>query len=330
LSGMTMDFVTGYIFGLAASSNLIQDDESREHFLSLYDGRRSFNFWSQEMAGITSFLRSLGIRIVPKWVDAANSKIENWTLKMCDGASSFLASTKVTRVEDLSFEEVANFPAVYSQLQSGMAKSKKDSSTDTSELDRLEIASELLDHLAAGFDTSGITLVYLVHELSKHPQIQDALRKELRTLDPPISAQQSREPSPSLVSAKAIDALPLLEGVMQETLRFHAAIPGPEPRATPPGGCILGPEGEYGKIPGGVRISAQSWSLHRNADVFPKPEEWIPERWVNPSEASAREMKKWFWAFGSGGRMCVGSNRNLRDEVHRCSDVHRFQDNHCG
>jgi cytochrome P450 len=314
LSGMTMDFVTGYQFGLGASSNLIQDNDFRNYFLDLYDSRRSYNFFPQELPKFTSFLASIGYRIVPEWVEAANRGIEEWTMKMCDGASAFLTSTKATRVEDVPAETAKDFPAVYSQLVSGMAKSKKDSLNTDAAQERLDIASELLDHLAAGFDTSGITLVYVIHELSRNPSIQHALRKELRTLDPPISMATARLDSPLLVSPKIVEALTLLDAIIQESLRLHAAIPGPEPRETPVGGCTLGPEGEYQKIPGGVRVSAQAWSLHRNGDVYEEPEKWLPSRWLDSSEEKLKEMKRWFWAFGSGGRMCVGSNLALYRE----------------
>lgn len=321
LSGMTMDFVTGYQFGLAASSNLMQDDEFRKYFLDLYHSRRSYNFWPQELPGFTSFLATrLGWNLVPDWVGEANKGIEDWTMKMCDGASSFLCKTGATRVEDVPAEEAKNFPAVYSQLVSGLVKSKKDYLTTktTPEQDRLEIASELLDHLAAGFDTSGITLVYVIHQLSLHPSIQDSLRKELRTLSPPITLSTATvtatSPPPSLASPKIIDTLPFLDAIIQESLRLHAAIPGPEPRVTPASGCTLGPENEYPGIPGGVRISAQAWSLHRNEDVYEEALEWRPSRWLEASEEKLKEMKRWFWAFGSGGRMCVGSNLALYRE----------------
>lgn len=311
LSGMTMDFVTGYQFGLAASSNLIEDDEFRNHFLNLYDSRRSYNFWPQELPEFTSFLARIGWKLVPDWVREANKGIEDWTMKMCDGASSFLTRTKATRIEDIPAEEAKNFPAVYAQLVSGIAKSKKNSLTTNPDQDRLDIASELLDHLAAGFDTSGITLLYAIHQLSLHPEIQETLREELRTLKPPISMTTARGASPTLASPKIVETLPLLDATVQESLRLHAAIPGPEPRVTPAAGCTLGPEGKYPGIPGGVRISAQAWSLHRNEEVYEDPLEWRPSRWLEASEDKLKEMKRWFWAFGSGGRMCVGSNLAL-------------------
>lgn len=68
-------------------------------------------------------------------------------------------------------------------------------------------------------------------------------------------------------------------------------------------------------LPPGVRVSAQAYSLHRNPDVFPDPERWYPDRWlvdenadIHEEEERLKEMHRWFWAFGSGGRMCFGNH----------------------
>ncbi|KAI0592101.1 CypX Cytochrome P450 [Pyrenophora tritici-repentis] len=47
------------------------------------------------------------------------------------------------------------------------------------------------------------------------------------------------------------------------------------------------------------------YSLHRNGSVFPEPLKWKPERWLGGGKDKA-EMEKWFWAFSSGARMCIG------------------------
>ena len=106
-------------------------------------------------------------------------------------------------------------------------------------------------------------------------------------------------------SATDVDALPLLHAVVMETLRLYPSIPGAQPRQTPDPSCPLGP---YKNIPGGMRINAQAYSLHRNEDAFPEPEDWWPDRWLGQVEGEKDKKEKWFWAFGSGGRMCVGSN----------------------
>lgn len=35
---------------------------------------------------------------------------------------------------------------------------------------------------------------------------------------------------------------------------------------------------------------------------------WRPERWLEVTQDERDEMMRWFWAFGSGGRMCIGNN----------------------
>jgi cytochrome P450 len=109
----------------------------------------------------------------------------------------------------------------------------------------------------------------------------------------------------SMPSPQDIDSLPILHAVVMETLRLHPAIPGGQPRSTPSPSCTLA---GYANIPGGMRVNAQAYSLHRNEAAFPRPEEWLPERWLGEVEGEYEKKERWFWAFGSGGRMCIGSN----------------------
>ncbi|KAF1833757.1 cytochrome P450 [Decorospora gaudefroyi] len=297
LSATTMDIVTCYIFGLRAGSNLIDDREQLAWFLDLYNSRRSFNFWPQEFPRLTAFVEKwLGYRLTPKWVDEANGEIEKWTMKMCDNAGAVLVQG-VARSEDR--------PVVYQQLQNSMSRAS-DKGGDTPL--KAQLASEVLDHLAAGFDTSGITLTYVVHELSQNPDMQKRLQRELRSLSPPLVPSSS----PTLSDPKTVDALPFLHAVIWETLRLHSAIPGPQPRFTPPHGCRLGPEDASYYVPGGVRVSASAGLLHQNEDVYDRAHEWRPERWLDMEKIGEEKRKdmesRWFWAFGSGGRMCVGSH----------------------
>jgi cytochrome P450 len=310
-SAVTMDFVTSYQFGLKASSDLQRKPKFLKHFLGLYHSRHSYNFVSQELPGITSVLNQLGIRLVPKWVDEANSEIQHWTLQMCNDAAKSLKEQKADNKQE--------YPEVYAQLASALEQAdtkakQSNGSLQDKHIPRpyprdLEIASEMLDHLAAGFETSTITLTYFVHEISKNPTVQDILRHELRTNLNPIM-KSSASSMPGIPSAKTLGNLPYLDAALRETLRLRSAIPGPEPRVTPPSGCLIGPPGTPSEffIPGNVRISAQAHSLHRNANIFKDPLAWKPERWLESPDERLKEMNRWFWAFGSGGRMCVGSN----------------------
>lgn len=314
-TAITMDFVTAYMFGLKNGSDFIRKSELGREFFVDYKARQRYQFWPQELPILTKFLKSVGLRwiIIPDSLANTNNDIEGWILSMCDQSETDLVSMETSgekgRLED--------YPAVYGQLRNALLKeasTKSDLDTSVEQLvqkQRLDVASEMLDHSLAGFDTSSITLTFLAWELSrpKNTQWQKMLHEELSSL-----------PESEKLDAKSIDALPTLHAIMMETLRLHAAIPGNQPRVTPPSATLGAPGHEISPLPANVRVQAQAWSLHRNPDVFPEPEAWRPDRWLAseyPSqdafEARLKEMNRWFWAFGSGGRMCVGSNLAIYD-----------------
>lgn len=67
-------------------------------------------------------------------------------------------------------------------------------------------------------------------------------------------------------------------------------------------------------VPAGTAVSASIYSLHRNEEVFSNPEEWKPERWSEATPEKRRQMLKWFWIFGSGGRMYIGNHLGVRSK----------------
>lgn len=304
-NSITMDMVTAYQFGLCNGSNFIDDDATAKWWLGLYQSRKKFTFWPQELPSFTAFLSRIGINLVPSFVAPANKALEDWCLSMVDAAAASPVAPKDRPEDD---------PVVYRQLASALAKEASKPSPSAVPLcnpsvpHRLQIASELIDNFAAGHETSAITLTYLFHELSSRPSLQRQLRDELLANQAIIAAGGVHEEARELPSPKVLDALPLLQAVLQETLRLHSAIPGPQPRSTPANAKI----GPYTSIPAGVRIAASAHCLHRIPSVFPSPLEWQPERWrpTNAENDAQRlaEMQRHFWAFGSGGRMCIGSN----------------------
>ncbi|KAF2660343.1 cytochrome P450 [Lophiostoma macrostomum CBS 122681] len=163
-------------------------------------------------------------------------------------------------------------------------------------LSDLDIASECADHLLAGIDTTSDTLLFLIWALSRpeNRMCQDKLRKEIRAV--PASEFDDN----GIPNLEACDKLPYLDAVIKETLRLYAPLPASEPRSI---GKDITIDGYL--IPTRTVVSMAPYSLHRNSEVFPDPLVFNPERWFGP-EQQVSEMKKWFWAFSSGGRMCIG------------------------
>ena len=297
-----MDGVNGYVFGLAAGSNLIEDVRARKDFLHLYQSRKDHTYFPQELPGFTRFMSILRLNVVPLWVDAANRKLEDWCLDMC---------RKTER--QIRHGELKTKPEVYTQLSDSLKRSDKESLSGPKASLELSVASELFDHVAAGHETSGITLTYLMWQLSLHLEWQAQLRNELCGLVPRVMTDKGDnrdEELPELPTPRDIDALPILHALILETLRLHSPIPGPQPRITPNPSCTLA---GHGNIPPGVRVSSQAYTLHRNPAVFQDPECWKPERWLEADEPKKADMLRYFWAFGSGGRMCVGSNFAMQE-----------------
>ena len=275
-----MDNTTAYLFGLNNGTDFMRDVNYRNRFLKEYKVFK--HQYPQERAG---------------------GEVERLCMAGCEAAEELIQTTKERT------EVAESHPVVYGRLSQSLRESSHVKANSREIM--LTTASELLDHVIAGHETSGITLSYLMYELSKQPLLQALLRVELLTLSPPLLLPKVSASDPksnmSLPSPRSIDALPLLDSLIQETLRLYAAVPAQQPRMTPfnPGGVTI--EG-YSNIPGGVKVSANAYTLHRNPTVFPEPEKWIPQRWMDATSGQKEEMKRWFWAFGSGGRMCLGSN----------------------
>lgn len=156
----------------------------------------------------------------------------------------------------------------------------------SSDLMTIQTAAECMDHMAAGIDTTGDALCFLMHELSlpRSQQLQKRLHEEL-----------VQNPGAKL------DELPYLDAVVKEGLRLFPPIPMSLPRYVPRDGRqICG----Y-NLPGGSIVSSQAYSLHLlNQDVFPDARRFLPERWLE--KEGDLERNRLFFAFATGGRGCIG------------------------
>ena len=132
-----------------------------------------------------------------------------------------------------------------------LAQAEKDDSIMTDQ----EILVEAGSFNIAGTDTTANTLTFLIWAVLSDSALQKALEEEVTGLEEPI------------LDAK-VETLPILNAVVKETLRLYGAAPGALPRITPAGGVKLG---EY-YIPGGITVSTQAWSLHRDPSLFVDPD----------------------------------------------------------
>ena len=153
-------------------------------------------------------------------------------------------------------------------------------------MEHIDMAAECTDHMAAGIDTTGDALCFLMWEISQPRtfHVQQRLQEELR----------NNPETP-------FDKLTYLDAVVSEGLRCFPAIPMSLPRYVPEGGRTI--DGYF--LPANTIVSCQAYSTHRiNEMVFPQPEVFNPDRWLEPK--GELDRKRLFFAFASGGRGCIG------------------------
>ncbi|KAL7622514.1 hypothetical protein AAE478_008021 [Parahypoxylon ruwenzoriense] len=317
-----MDFISAYCFGACRSANFIRNRAYREHWLSLYTTRKGYAFFAQELPRFERALAYLGLSPTPSWVGAANRELEAWCKELSDATLRHLEGE-----DGIASIDTADDPVVVRSLLAGIDKEKKVSGIASPlyataiRQRELSAASEIFDHILAGQETTGVALTYLSYHLSQSLSLQRELRSELLSLAP--NMRICEDSKVALPDSKQLDSLPILHAVIMETVRRYAPAGGPEPRVAPAPSCRIGPY----EVPGGVRVSASAYSLHRDETAFPDPETWDHTRWLRSATPAAaasdvdsgdgsemeKDINRHFWGFSSGGRMCLGSNFAMHD-----------------
>jgi cytochrome P450 family 135 len=144
---------------------------------------------------------------------------------------------------------------------------------DGSPMNDTEIRDQLLTLLTAGHETTATSLAWAVERLSRHPQKLDRLRGELE--------------------AGSED---YLTATIQETLRLRPVIAIVLRRLTEPVEI-----GGY-ELPAGVTVVPNVYLVHRNPEIYPEPDRFLPERFLGTSPGT------YTWIpFGGGVRRCLGA-----------------------
>ena len=109
-------------------------------------------------------------------------------------------------------------------------------------VEEIDVFTTVLANIAAGSDTTAISLSAIVWHLERHPQAKAKLRAEIADM---AAKGQVSDP----VTFAEAQHMPYLQAVIKETLRMHPAVGMMLPRVVPPEGARLA--GWW--FPGGVR-----------------------------------------------------------------------------
>ncbi|GLI72971.1 hypothetical protein PoHVEF18_001157 [Penicillium ochrochloron] len=291
LHWFSLDSITGFLYGekYGGTHAVTGNKEHRKLIGDIIDpSRRKLSWYATHLKSYTKWLytrtgmmerlvTSLGLLPMEKpatYTGIRAHALQSWT--------DFEAAVN----EKPPFQDFAIIEKLWKQSKLGKG----------SRLDGLDMASELADHFLAGIDTTSDTLMFTIWALSREEN-REYQAKLIDEVDRISEMDCNDDGNPT---AEAVDKLPYLDAVIKETLRLYAPLPASEPRSLPVDTTIDG----Y-LIPAGTVVSMSPYTLHRNPKVFPEPLRFKPERWLGQC-GDLTEMKKWFWAFSSGGRMCIG------------------------
>ena len=145
----------------------------------------------------------------------------------------------------------------------------------------LHICNELLSILTAGHVTTGVALAWALYEVGRHPEVLARLRDELAAANP---------------ASHEIPTLPYLSAVCDEAIRLHPILAECARVPTKPL-QIAGRD-----IPAGEPLVIAIVGIHHNPAIFPEPQRFRPERFLERSYTKTE-----FMPFGGGHRRCLGA-----------------------
>ncbi|KAJ7237390.1 cytochrome P450 [Mycena rebaudengoi] len=152
------------------------------------------------------------------------------------------------------------------------------------------VTAEIIAHLLAGSEPMSATLAYFLWEISHNPEALHKLRVEIDAI----------MPDPGVIpDLTVLQELPYLTAFIQEGLRVYTVIPSLLERVVPATGNfdLMG----Y-SLPPGTVVGTQAWPMHKDPAVFPNPECFSPQRWLDGAEPWRSLREEHLMPFGLGSR----------------------------
>ncbi|KAK0711889.1 cytochrome P450 [Lasiosphaeris hirsuta] len=171
-----------------------------------------------------------------------------------------------------------------------------------------QIVAWLMINMIAGADTTAITIRSALYYSLRTPGVWPRLRREL------AAAGLSKADTP--ISYKDARAVPYLDAVVREGLRYLPAVSLGLERYVPAGGQRLA---DGGVAPEKTILSFNPYILCRSREAWgPDADEFRPERWLQAggeADDAFRDrlqgMNNADLSFGAGSRVCLGKHMGL-------------------
>jgi len=157
------------------------------------------------------------------------------------------------------------------------------------QMDDKDIREEVDTFLFEGHDTSSTSMIITLVLLGTDQDIQNRAREELYS----IFGDSDRD-----VTMEDLNAMQYLEAVIKESLRLFPSVPSFTRELETP--LLIN---NY-TIPPKTTILIYPLILHRDKNIYPNAEEFIPERFLD--ENNKEKLNFGYIPFSAGARNCIG------------------------
>ncbi|KPP73076.1 cytochrome P450 27C1-like, partial [Scleropages formosus] len=228
----------------------------------------------------SSFKTTMYAGAIPKWLRPIVPKPWEEFCRSWDGLFRFSQIHIDRKLLEIQ-EQVAAGQGVTGRLLTHLLVSK--------ELTLEQVYANMTEMLLAGVDTTSFTLSWMTYLLARHPEVQQQVYVE-------VVKKLGHDRVPV---AEDIAHLPLVRGLVKETLRLFPVLPG-NGRITQQD-LVLG--GYF--IPKGTQLAMCHYTTSLDEENFPGAKEFRPQRWVRKNSTD-RVDNFGSIPFGYGIRSCVG------------------------
>jgi len=169
-----------------------------------------------------------------------------------------------------------------------------------------ELRAEVDTFMFEGHDTTTQGLTWTFYLLAKHPNIQEKAREEI------MSVLDKSKYS----SYEQLNSFTYLTAIIKESHRLYPPVPIIARLVDEPF------EVAGYTIPVGTQIRIAPWGIHRNPNVWKSPDDFMPERFLEPIKENADNPFAYV-PFSAGSRNCIGQKFAINEEITIISSVLR-------
>ncbi|KAK0617727.1 cytochrome P450 [Immersiella caudata] len=165
------------------------------------------------------------------------------------------------------------------------------------EMTMYRLSGEGFNFLLAGTETTAASLTVITYHLLAQPAIYNCLMTDLEGL------------APSNLKWTELEQRPYLWALIQESLRMMPGVSHRSARIARHEDLVYTSQDGNTEwvIPRGTPIGMTSMINHWDTGLFPNPNEFIPDRFLEDGKPNYK-LAKYLIAFGKGSRSCIGEN----------------------